>query len=56
MDKYDEFILPSFTEGSPASLNEAMSWGIASVITSVRLSKKFIKNGEKLINCIENIH
>lgn len=42
----DIFILPSFTEGSPASLIEAMSCGTASIATSVGLCKKIIKNGE----------
>lgn len=42
----DIFILPSYTEGSPASLIEAMSCGIASIATSVGMSKVLIKNGE----------
>ena len=42
----DIFVLPSFTEGSPASLIEAMSCGTASIATSVGLCKRFIKNGE----------
>jgi len=42
----DIFVLPSFTEGSPASLIEAMSCGTASIATSVGLCKSFIKNGE----------
>jgi glycosyltransferase involved in cell wall biosynthesis len=42
----DIFILPSHTEGSPASLIEAMSCGIPSIATAVGLSKVFIKNGE----------
>jgi len=42
----DIFILPSFTEGSPASLIEAMSCGTASIATSVGLCEKFITNGE----------
>lgn len=42
----DIFILPSYTEGSPASLIEAMSCGTVSIATAVGLSKKLIKNGE----------
>ena len=42
----DIFILPSYTEGSPASLIEAMSCGTASIATSVGECKKIIKNGE----------
>jgi len=42
----DIFILPSYTEGSPASLLEAMSCGTASIATSVGECKKIIKNGE----------
>lgn len=42
----DIFILPSYTEGSPASLIEAMSCGTASIATSVGMCKKFIKNGK----------
>lgn len=42
----DIFILPSFTEGSPASLIEALSCGMASIATNVGMSKVFIKNGE----------
>ncbi|MFX1383350.1 MAG: glycosyltransferase family 4 protein [Promethearchaeota archaeon] len=42
----DIFILPSHTEGSPASLIEAMSCGTASIATSVGECAKIIKNGE----------
>jgi len=42
----DVFILPSFTEGSPASLIEAMSCGTPAIATSVGICSKFIKNGE----------
>ena len=42
----DIFILPSYTEGSPASLIEAMSCGTASIATAVGECKKIIKNGE----------
>lgn len=42
----DIFVLPSYTEGSPASLIEAMSCGTASIATAVGLCKKIIKNGE----------
>ncbi|MFX1385144.1 MAG: glycosyltransferase [Promethearchaeota archaeon] len=42
----DIFILPSYTEGSPASLLEAMSCGAASIATSVGDCTKIIKNGE----------
>jgi len=42
----DIFILPSYTEGSPASLIEAMSCGIASIATAVGESKKYISDGE----------
>ena len=42
----DIFILPSYTEGSPASLIEAMSCGTPSIATAVGESKKIIKNGE----------
>ena len=42
----DIFILPSFTEGSPASLIEAMSCGVASIATAVGESKKYISDGE----------
>ena len=45
-NKADIFILPSYTEGSPASLLEAMSCGTPSIATSVGLCKKIIKNGE----------
>ncbi|MFX1445363.1 MAG: glycosyltransferase family 4 protein [Promethearchaeota archaeon] len=45
-NKADIFILPSYTEGSPASLIEAMSCGIPSIATAVGLSNIFIKNGE----------
>lgn len=40
----DIFILPSYTEGSPASLIEAMSCGTASIATAVGDSQKIIKN------------
>lgn len=42
----DIFILPSYTEGSPASLIEAMSCGTASIATSVGECSKIIQNGE----------
>ena len=42
----DIFILPSYTEGSPASLIEAMSCGVASIATAVGESKKYISDGE----------
>ena len=42
----DIFILPSYTEGSPASLIEAMSCGIASIATAVGESKKYISDGK----------
>ena len=41
----DLFILPSYTEGSPASLIEAMSCGTASIASEVGECKKLIKNG-----------
>ncbi len=41
----DIFILPSYTEGSPASLIEAMSCGTASIASSVGMCKKLIKSG-----------
>ena len=40
----DIFVLPSYTEGSPASLIEAMSCGTASIATAVGDSQKIIKN------------
>ncbi|MFX0071818.1 MAG: glycosyltransferase [Candidatus Hermodarchaeota archaeon] len=42
----DIFVLPSYTEGSPASLIEAMSCGIASIATAVGLCPSLIKNGK----------
>jgi len=44
-NRADIFILPSYTEGSPASLIEAMSCGTASICTSVGECKKIIQNG-----------
>ena len=45
-NKADIFLLPSYTEGSPAALIEAMSCEIPSIATSVGLCKVFIKSGE----------
>ncbi|MFX0186770.1 MAG: glycosyltransferase family 4 protein [Candidatus Hodarchaeota archaeon] len=62
----DVFVLPSYTEGSPASLIEAMSCGTASIATAVGDTQKIIKNEyngilippgniKKLIEAIQNL-
>ena len=42
----DIFILPSYTEGSPAALLEAMSCGLACIATEVGECKKIIVNNQ----------
>lgn len=44
-NRADIFIMPSYTEGSPASLIEAMSCGTASICTSEGECKKIIQDG-----------
>ncbi len=42
----DIFILPSYTEGMPASLMEAMASGCACISTNVGMVQKLVKDGE----------
>jgi len=46
MSAFDIFILPSYREGLPVSLLEAMALGIPSIATNVRGNRDLIKDGE----------
>jgi|SRR3990167_1641545 len=46
LKKYSIFTLPSFSEGSPKALLEAMSLGLIPVVTNFRTAKEVVKDDE----------
>jgi glycosyltransferase involved in cell wall biosynthesis len=46
MSSFDLFVLPSYWEGLPVSLLEALAMGIPAIATDVRGSRELIKNGK----------